>query len=178
MDHLCGSSEPQAVPASAGWSYTWAHGRDGREGSVPEGHPAWLDPSFWSRVFQEARSNYKHLQFPTGQSKSQSTGDASTASRSFSHLASSSLMHGSRLPTMRCLLWQIKYGRKNMLLRILSINMPWAHKPFCVPHFLITSNMLHSALLTFPWVPRGSLRHLLIREWRGCQTKEGTVRKQ
>ena len=101
-----------------------------------------------------------------------------TLSHSFSHLASVSLTHGSGLPTMRCLLWQIKYGRNNMLLRILGIKMLWAHKPFCVPNLLIISNMLHSASLTFPWVPRGRLRHLLITEQRGCQTKGGTVRKQ
>lgn len=129
---------------------------------------------------QEARSNYKHFQRPTGQSKSHSTGDKNTGtlSRSFSHLASVSLTHGSGLPTMRCLFWQIKYGRNNMLLRILGIKMSWAHKPFCVPNLLIISNMLHSALLTFPWVPRGKLRYLLITEQRGCQTKGGTVRKQ
>ena len=27
--------------------------------------------------------------------------------------------------------------------------LSWAQKPFCVPHFLITGNRLHSASLTF-----------------------------
>ena len=48
----------------------------------------------------------------------------------------------------------------------------WAQKPFCVPHFLITGNRLFFSLHDALWIPTGRFKQLLIREGRGCGTRE------
>ena len=53
----------------------------------------------------------------------------------------------------------------------------WAQRPFCVPHFLIIGNRLHSASMTFPEFQWGRFKQMLIREGRGCRDKGGTVRR-
>lgn len=151
-DHMCGSSELQAVPAPAGRSHTCAHGGDGGDGWVHLGSLAWLDPlSCGLSLSRRLALIASIFQCPIGQSKSHSTGDWKWqpyfAASPIQHL----FPHHMNLGCPWYLLWEIKYGRNNnVLLGILGTKMPWAHKPFCVPHFSITGNRLHLPSWRFP----------------------------
>ena len=48
----------------------------------------------------------------------------------------------------------------------------WAQKPFCVPHFLMIGNRLHSASMTFPEFQWGRFKQMLIREGGDAETRE------
>ena len=47
----------------------------------------------------------------------------------------------------------------------------WCTDPFCILHFLFVGYRLHS-LLDLSWVPKGSLKELLIRKGRGAEKEE------
>ena len=45
-------------------------------------------------------------------------------------------------------------------------------KPFCVPHFFDYRKQPSFSLHHLPWVPMGRSKQVLIREGRGCETRE------
>ena len=51
-------------------------------------------------------------------------------------------------------------------------------KAFPCPPFLAFRKWTSFSLQGLPWVPRGRFRQFLIREWRGCKDKRGTVKQQ